>query len=148
MIDGYTTRFCDFLKGSAGPAVGALSFRRDIKLRTGVDNIGVDVQGRLWAGCHPKLLTFSKHFADPTRPSPSHFLKITLPPEGPALVEELFLDSGETLSGSSVAAVYRQEMLKRRGSRGSFPSLPVLASVRRFPPEVHSVKQVENLLPS
>jgi hypothetical protein len=38
-------------------------------------------------------------------------LKITLSSEGRASVEEVFLDLGETLSGSSVAAVYRKEML-------------------------------------
>ena len=93
------------------PADGALTFQRDIRLRTGVDNIEVDDLGRLWVGCHPKLLTFSKHFADPVRPSPSQVLKITLPPGGQVSVEEVFLDSGEMLSGSSVAAVYRQQML-------------------------------------
>jgi arylesterase/paraoxonase len=91
------------------PATGALTFDGDVKLGTGVDNIEVDAQGRLWAGCHPRLLTFTRHFAD--GPPPSQVLKITLPARGPALVEEVFLDSGETLSGSSVAAVYRRQML-------------------------------------
>jgi hypothetical protein len=60
MIDGYTHRFCDFLKGSAG--------------------------------CHPKLLTFSKHFDYPSRLSPSQVLKITLQAEGPVSVKEVFLE--------------------------------------------------------
>jgi arylesterase/paraoxonase len=93
------------------PATGALTFEQDVKLRTGVDNIEVDPQGRLWAGCHPKLLTFTKHFADPTSPSPSQVLRITLRPERSALIEEVFLDSGETVSASSVAAVYQGVML-------------------------------------
>jgi hypothetical protein len=38
-------------------------------------------------------------------------LKITLRPHKPALVEEVFLDLGETLSASTVAAVYRDVML-------------------------------------
>lgn len=92
-------------------ATGALTFDRDVKLRTGVDNIEVDPAGSLWVGCHPKLLTFTRHFADPTLPSPSQVLKITLRPQRPPLVEELFLDLGETLSASSVAAVYRDVML-------------------------------------
>jgi arylesterase/paraoxonase len=90
---------------------GALTFDRDLKVRTGVDNIEVDPLGRLWVGCHPRLLTFAKHIADPTRPSPSQVLKITLRPQKPALVEEVFLDLGETLSASTVAAVYRDVML-------------------------------------
>jgi len=93
------------------PATGALTFDRDLKLRTGVDNIEVDSLGRLWVGAHPKLLTFAKHFADPTRPSPSQVLMITLYPDSPVSVQEVFLDSGETLSGSTVAAVYQQQML-------------------------------------
>jgi arylesterase/paraoxonase len=90
---------------------GALVFDYDLKLRTGVDNIEVDPQDRLWVGCHPKLLTFAKHFADPNRLSPSQVLMITLRPEKPALVEEVFLDLGETISGSTVAAVYQDVML-------------------------------------
>jgi len=93
------------------PATGALTFDRDLRLRTGVDNIEVDPLGRLWVGCHPRLLTFTKHIADPTRPSPSQVLKITFRPQKPALVEEVFLDLGETLSASTVAAVYRDVML-------------------------------------
>jgi arylesterase/paraoxonase len=93
------------------PDTGALTFDYDLKLRTGVDNIEVDPLGRLWVGCHPRLLTFARHFADPSRPSPSQVLKITLRPHKPALVEEVFLDLGETLSASTVAAVYRDVML-------------------------------------
>jgi arylesterase/paraoxonase len=88
-----------------------LTFERELKLRTGVDNMEVDSLGRLWAGCHPKLFTFARHFADPARPSPSQVLKITRYPDSPASVQEVFLDSGETLSGSTVAAVYQQQML-------------------------------------
>jgi arylesterase/paraoxonase len=93
------------------PDTGALTFDYDLKLRTGVDNIEVDPLGRLWVGCHPRLLTFARHLADPSRPSPSQVLKITLRPHKPALVEEVFLDLGETLSASTVAAVYRDAML-------------------------------------
>jgi arylesterase/paraoxonase len=90
---------------------GELDFDHDVKLRTGVDNIEVDSRGSLLVGCHPKLLTFSKHGADPTRLSPSQILKLTLRSQQEASVEEVFLDAGERISGSSVAAVYGEIML-------------------------------------
>ena len=89
----------------------ALYFYYDLKLRTAVDNVEVDSQDRLWVGCHPKLLTFAEHGADPTQISPSQVLRITLGPQQTASVEEVFLDSGERLSGSSVAAVHGDTML-------------------------------------
>jgi arylesterase/paraoxonase len=55
------------------PDTGALTFDYDLKLRSGVDNIEVDPLGRLWVGCHPRLLTFARHLADPSRPSPRRF---------------------------------------------------------------------------
>lgn len=90
---------------------GELDFDHDVKLRTGVDNIEVDSRGSLLVGCHPKLLTFSKHGADPARLSPSQILRLTLRSQQEASVEEVFLDAGEGISGSSVAAVYGEIML-------------------------------------
>jgi hypothetical protein len=62
-------------------------------------------------GCHPKLLTFAKHGADPSLLSPSQVLKITLNEGQGAEIEEVFLNLGGALSGSRVAAVYKEVML-------------------------------------
>jgi len=65
-----------------------------------------------WAGSsHPKLLTFVKYSKDPEKLSPAQVLKITVQKPGSYTVDEIYLNSGEPLSGSSVAAVFGDTML-------------------------------------
>ena len=90
---------------------GDLKLRHTIDLRTGPDNIEVDESGNLWIGCHPKLLTFVKYSKGPEKLSPSQVLKVTVQKPDSYTVDEIYLNSGEPLSGSSVAAVYKDTML-------------------------------------
>ncbi len=89
------------------PATEALRFRRAIPLGSGPDNIEIDEHGALWIGAHPKLLRIEAHRDDPATPSPSQVLRVT--PAG--AVDEVYLDDGTTLSGSSVAAVRGNRLL-------------------------------------
>ncbi len=75
---------------------------------TGVDNIDVDADGTLWIGAHPKLLTFVGHSKDAAKLSPSQVLRID-PANGE--VSEVYLNTGEELSGSSVAARHGNRLL-------------------------------------
>ena len=93
------------------PVSGSLIFRRAINLGTGPDNIEVDEKGRLWIGAHPKLLTFVKYAKNPGHRSPSQVLQITLRPGGDDLVKEVYLNNGDPLSGSSVAAFFHHTIL-------------------------------------
>jgi arylesterase/paraoxonase len=99
---------------------GVLTRRHAVDTNTGVDNIEVDEAGNLWIGCHPKLLTFVKYSKDPNRLSPSQVIKLT--PKGPASfqVTEVYLNDGKPLSGSSVAAVYKDKLLIGSVFDGSF----------------------------
>lgn len=90
---------------------GDLVFREQIELRTGVDNIEVDRDGNLWIGAHPKLLTFVSHSKDASLISPSQVLKIHPQIGGGYGVNEIFVDDGNTISGSSAAAVYKNMLL-------------------------------------
>ena len=90
---------------------GALNLREFIDAGTGVDNIEIDGDGNLWLGAHPKLLTFVKHSKDPTVKSPSQVLKITWGKDNSYSLKEIYLSDGTPLSGSSVAAVYRDTLL-------------------------------------
>jgi len=90
---------------------GDLTARHTIDLGTGPDNIEVDESGSLWIGCHPKLLTFVKYSKNPEELSPSQVLKVTVQKHGSYTVDEIYLNKGEPLSGSSVAAVYKDTML-------------------------------------
>ncbi len=90
---------------------GDLKLRHTLELGTGPDNIEVDERGNLWIGCHPKLLTFVKYSKDPEELSPSQVLKVTVQNPGSYTVDEIYLNSGDPLSGSSVAAVFKGTML-------------------------------------
>lgn len=90
---------------------GDLTLRHAIELETGVDNIEMDEKGDLWIGSHPKLLTFVKYSQDPKKISPSQVLKVAIKDSGQYTVEEIYLNNGKHLSGSSVAAIFKDTML-------------------------------------
>lgn len=90
---------------------GALDFLQEIKLDTGVDNIELDEQGNLWVACHPQLLSFVKHAKDTSKLAPSQVIKLTRNADGKFTSEEIYLNLGEELSASSVAAVAGNTML-------------------------------------
>jgi arylesterase/paraoxonase len=104
-IKGYVRVF------SRDAASGALKEKGDIKLKTGVDNIDVDEDGNLYLACHPKLLTFMKHSKDASKHSPSQVLKIHPAGQEAYEIDEVFLNHGEMLSGSSVAMAYKDRLL-------------------------------------
>ena len=80
-----------------------------LRLHTGVDNIYVDAMDRLWIGAHPKLFAFVAHSKDSTKSSPSEVLKLI--PQGDSFtVEQVYLNTGEELSGSSVALWHDGEL--------------------------------------
>jgi len=87
---------------------GTLSPKGRIELGSGVDNIDVDAEGRLWIAAHPKLLTFVRHVSDPTVLAPSQVFRID-PATG--RIEEVYLDLGSSLSGSSVGAFHDGRIL-------------------------------------
>lgn len=81
---------------------------RDVKpLPGGPDNIERAEDGSLWIGAHPKLLRVEAHGQDASAPSPSQVLHV----KSDGSVDEVYLDSGEQLSGSSVAAASGNRLL-------------------------------------
>ncbi len=84
---------------------GQLALKNEISLDTGVDNIEVDENGNLWVACHPKLLTFVKHANDTSKLAPSQVFKISRDENGNFTSKEIYLNPGEQISASSVAAV-------------------------------------------
>ena len=90
------------------PASETLTFRRDIPLGSGPDNIEVAADGALWIAAHPKLLRVEAHGADPSTPSPSQVLRV-VPATGE--VDEVYLDDGTALSASRAAAVRGNRLL-------------------------------------
>ena len=87
----------------------ALTFIQSTDFNSGVDNIELDKEGNLWIGSHPQLLTFTRHAKNSDIFSPSQVFKVSLGDENQ--VEEVYLNDGGELSGSSVAATWENNLL-------------------------------------
>ncbi len=90
---------------------GKLELKNSLKLKTGLDNIEMDKDGSLWIGAHPQLLTFVQHSKNPSKISPSQILHVIPLDSGKFDIKEVYLNNGEQISGSSVAAVYNNRMI-------------------------------------
>jgi arylesterase/paraoxonase len=89
---------------------GALTMVKDLNLDTGVDNINSDSDGNIWAGCIPKLLSYDINRRDATKFAPSQVLMIRPLPNDAFEVKEVFLSTGEDMSGSTCAASYKDRL--------------------------------------
>jgi len=85
------------------PTSGELQLRFIKDLQSGVDNITIDTDGNLWIGAHPKLLDFTAHAKNNGAYSPSQVLKLTAKGNNDFTVDEIYLNGGEEISGSSTA---------------------------------------------
>jgi arylesterase/paraoxonase len=92
-------------------ASGALHLAKEIPLGTGVDNIELDTEGNLWVAAHPQLLTFTRHAKDASKSSPSEILKISFMSNGDYKIDQIYLNEGGEISGSSVGAVFARKLL-------------------------------------
>jgi len=92
-------------------ATGQLSVAGKLNLKTGIDNIDVDAEGNLWIAGHPKLLAFVSHSKDSAALSPSQVLKLTPSGNDTYRVDEILMDAGNLLSGSSIALRYKDQLL-------------------------------------
>lgn len=85
------------------PEDDGLMLRERVFLGTGVDNITVDAQGRVFIAAHPKLLTFAfGHAKSAEKLAPSQVLFID---PAKKAADQIYLSLGKDLSGSSTAVV-------------------------------------------
>lgn len=89
---------------------GKLELVNELDLKSGIDNVTVDKDGNLWIGSHPKLLAFVGHAKDPSKHSPSQVFKLVPSADGQFTVDEIYMNDGAELSGSSVALHYKNEL--------------------------------------
>jgi len=101
----------ELLTFSRNKETGELKLLDKLNLQSGLDNIHVDDEDNLWIASHPKMLKFIGHAKDSTNKSPSQVFKLTPSTNTNYLVEEVYLNEGEQLSGSSVAVQYKNELL-------------------------------------
>ena len=74
------------------------------------DNIDVAEDGSLWVAGHANTLKLIQHFINET-PAPSQVLRIRFDDSGDSTVAEIYLDTGEEISASSVGATYDNLLL-------------------------------------
>ena len=74
-------------------------------------NIEIDNDGNLWIGSHPKIQSFTRHAKDKINLSPSQVLRVSLDSSNQYSFDEIYLNAGEELSGSSVGAIYKNNLL-------------------------------------
>ena len=85
---------------------GSLSFIEDINCNTGVDNIEFDTENNLWIGSHPSLLHFAAYAKGDKEISPSEIIKINYKEKGNFTIEQVYMEDGNAMSASTVAAPF------------------------------------------
>lgn len=85
---------------------GDLNLIEDIDVATGVDNIELDESGKLWIGCHPNLMKFAAYAAGKKEIAPSEVITIEYQKGVATKIESVWIDSGETMSASTVAVPF------------------------------------------
>ncbi|WP_170829184.1 MULTISPECIES: SMP-30/gluconolactonase/LRE family protein [Pseudoalteromonas] len=88
---------------------GELSLIDEISIDSGLDNIELDADGNLWIGAHPQMYKFLKHSIDQTNRSSSQVLLVNV--NNGMSVDEIYLNNGSPISGSSVGAPYQEHLL-------------------------------------
>lgn len=92
-------------------ATGALTPVDYVALGTGIDNLDVAPDGTILSGAHPKLMDFVAHASDAKNLSPSQVVRLVPREGGGGVADTVYLNLGDELSGSSVAALYGDVML-------------------------------------
>ncbi len=92
------------------PETNALILVSETEIDSGLDNLEWDEDGNLWIGAHPRAIDFPAHGADANARSPSQILKVSFEGED-IIVDEVYLNDGDPLSGSSVAAPHGDRFL-------------------------------------
>ncbi|WP_417449975.1 SMP-30/gluconolactonase/LRE family protein [Kordiimonas sp.] len=82
---------------------GSLERIAEANLGTASDNIEWAEDGSFWIGAHPVALAFPAHARDAANRSPSQVIRVRFDGTG-FESEEIYLNDGDPLSGSSVAA--------------------------------------------
>ena len=97
---------------SREPFFGNLTEIGSLSLPMRPDNISADAQGRLIIAGHPSLIRVNQFRADPTKPSPSEVVRVTLDKSGlPTGYETIFADEGGLIGASSSAAAVGKKLL-------------------------------------
>lgn len=87
------------------PATNAIKRRDAAFVGTGVDNLDIEDDGRLWIATHPKLLSFIQHAGNPSKAAPSQVIVLEPATAGEGgKIDQIYLKGPEDkFSAASVA---------------------------------------------
>ncbi len=88
----------------------SLQHIEDIYAGTGVDNIFIDTNQKLWIGCHPNLLAFTAYASGRKEISPSEIITIDYFSKDNYEVKSIFTNKGDTISASTVAIPFEDKI--------------------------------------
>ncbi len=86
---------------------GSLAFQTDIPCNSGVDNIELDENGKVWIGAHPKLLAFTSYSTGQNQFAPSELITIEYKNKSDYTVTSVYTSEGKDMSGSTTAIPYK-----------------------------------------
>ncbi|RME96102.1 MAG: hypothetical protein D6772_12345 [Bacteroidetes bacterium] len=89
-------------------ATGELDFIEDIDCGTGVDNISLAPDGKLWIGCHPNLLAFAAYAKGDKPYSPSEVIRLDYRAPGDYEQELIYLEDGQLMAAATVAVPWQE----------------------------------------
>jgi len=89
---------------------GRLDHQANLPCHSGVDNIELDASGRLWIGCHPKLLSFTLYAEGQSEYAPSELLVIDYNTEQDYRVRSVYVSDGHDMSGATTAVPYKDKV--------------------------------------
>lgn len=87
--------------------------QEEVFLGTGVDNLFVEDDGRIWIAAHPKLYTLIGHFSDAKKTAPSQVIILEPNQNGKGgNIDQVYLSNGDDgFSGASVAVRSNNTMI-------------------------------------
>ena len=89
---------------------GSLDKIEEIPCKSGVDNIEMGPDGKLWIGSHPKALLTLPYFAGTRAYSPSEIITIDYRGKGDYDVKSIYESDGVDMSASTVALPYKDKI--------------------------------------
>jgi len=90
---------------------GALNLSDTIPIDSFLDNVMADADGHLWIGAHPRLTDYLRQGADNAARAPAQIFRVTPERNGPARVEEIYVNRGEEISAASIALRYKNQLI-------------------------------------
>ncbi|MDX1451345.1 MAG: SMP-30/gluconolactonase/LRE family protein [Oleiphilaceae bacterium] len=109
LLVGETTRR-SLTRFERGASASEWRFKDRINIESGIDNLEWIDDRTLLTAAHPKIFDFMRHSHDPEALAPSEVIRIELSEQGMD-AKTIMLDDGSLLSGSSVAALYQDQLL-------------------------------------